>query len=266
MDHIIRELPKDPRWKAEDYKSYKQNVEFAEKWLFGDKAVRHVGKDSVMLSYNSLRNESPGTQVMQLMHRYHLRMNIRICLDLDLDIITAFYIPKDLEYFKIYINRVVVATCRIDDQPSVELEELLRCATEVPADALENLLGLARGTDSDHSLDHRSEMTIEGVDYRRVVPIHPFIPFLGMYMYYSIYIEAGSPCTVYYEGSTIHSEARNSYQKLHNILYSPTTDTVLRNGCNDGDIHRPLSQSQMVCEPLPLSIPDHSLDIIRPQN
>jgi hypothetical protein len=195
--------------------------------------------------------------------------------------ITAFYVPKDLEYLKISTESTEIANCYIDDQPGIELDELLRRASgvpTVPADALENFLELARDGACDPINDHRSEMIIDEIDYVRVVPVHPYIPLSAIH-YSRIYIEVSSSCTVYYEGGTLATEERrDSYQRPH-TLYSPTANAIIRvtDGMVyfDGDVRRSDMSEQLPPPPVPgsMSIPDHPLDdtrragsIIRPQN
>nr|QBK85790.1 MAG: hypothetical protein LCMAC101_03850 [Marseillevirus LCMAC101] len=131
---------------------------------------------------------------------YFIRLNRKA------DIITAFYIPKDLEWMKFTTNQMTIGTF-CGEPIEIDLETILAESLTVPDvndHFLEIILWKSRQGKYGVAHSQEEELTIDGVTYKRVIFIQPMFPltstpFCDHYIYLSdkrdIYIETGMALT-----------------------------------------------------------------------
>ena len=97
----------------------------------------------------------------------------------EIDCITAFYIPEDLEYFSFRVNKYELEVYR-GDPVEVDLEMLLRESLNVPLIPQESFweVVLWKSRQEKYGMAHTQEPVIEidGIKYKRVIFIQPYFP------------------------------------------------------------------------------------------
>lgn len=132
------------------------------------------------------------------------------------DIITAFYVPTNLDWMQIQIgNRLTVEW---SGQPKL-LEELLAVAQILPRPN-DDILDLAL-TDGHMGYIHKCEnvITLDGISYTRVDPIQPFLPMV-LLLFDAITVTTSSPnITFWTEGTILNRETKTKLYLNEKIIF-----------------------------------------------
>lgn len=202
---------------------YKQGVKVAKKF-YGDRAFIADGES---LNHNSttkllMMMVEQGAKIAQLLVKSTTNTANIIKLTRAYDVITAFYVPEDVEWLKVISNGLTIGWFH-GRYRELDLEDLLEQSWSMPESAdesfLEYILWVSRQGKIGFVHNQEEDIEIDGVNYRRLIFMQPMLPIVQC-AFTEVTIETSGPCTVYLEVSTCEGELRA------NLGHKPMTGWV----------------------------------------
>jgi hypothetical protein len=133
----------------------------------------------------------------------------RIKLNKNVDVITAFYIPKDLEWMKFYSGGALIGTF-CGEPVEIDLERILAESHTIPEvndHFIEIILWKSRQGKIGVSHSQEKELVIDGVTYKRVIFVQPMFPITST-VFHEIYILLSDKRDIYLETGITQSDLR----------------------------------------------------------
>jgi hypothetical protein len=152
----------------------------------------------------------------------------------NVDIVTAFYVPETLSYFKLSYGNTYIAQY-INTEYNIPIEIILDEHKEIPLQhditRIEHILWLSKQTDSEAYQKHNQEeeLIIDNVKYKRIILIHPCIPIYELIS--KIYMSSSDKdigTDIYVEQVILDQDIRNVYYNKFDILYRYDYNELLK--------------------------------------
>lgn len=225
---LRKDLPKtiNNKWSKRDLdifdnhrKAYKKTVKIAES-CYGDRAF--IASENSVQYHDCTKllvmlTES-GAKAAQLLLKVDITDGRH--LSRAYDVITAFYIPQDVD-ITIRNNGMILGKF-YGDSDEKDLETILQESRSIPTNEsdnfLEHILFMARQGKIGFIHNQDKVITIDGIEYHRRICVQPFIPMAAL-PYANLYIESSQPSTVYLEINCLHTYTRSSFMRDSLICY-----------------------------------------------
>lgn len=241
-----------------DSEEYEKSTVFVKNFVEKYEALGNLSEE--FDSYASINNnyilnkENKPSRILEkytpkeLGHPIHV-INLRRTVDF----ITAFYFPEDLEWAQLSSNEEFLGFFR-GEPVEVELEYLLSNSLSVPESNgyfLEVLLW--RSNHGENTISHSQEEKIEidGMIYKRVIFIQPFLPMVAI-PFSCLKLHLNDSRDIYIEGSVLSSleERERNAVKKYILWYEDKTKWRPLLSVKDGVIHNPYDYGRAMIDEL----------------
>jgi hypothetical protein len=174
-------------------KEYRENVKLAKSFYGSVAAI--VDEDSERIEGTSkmfmmMIKTGKNAQLLVKFSPIEECGKYRINLVKSMDVITAFYIPEDLEWMKFTANEMTIGTF-CGEPVEIDLERILADSLTVPEvndHFLEIILWRSRQGKYGIAHSQEKELIIDGITYKRVIFIQPMFPNTSTFFVIIVYI------------------------------------------------------------------------------
>ncbi len=194
---------------------------------------------SAQRSFIQIVHAPPDKESAHYLKKYTFNANSQIIFDRQNDIITAFYIPEELEYVELdnthHHDLIAYYDSSYEDQI---LENILAESKTLPLQhdktRLEHILWLSKKENEYTSHNQDTEIYIDGKLYKRVLLLQPCINLCSC-QFSKFYLRAEqkySDLSLYVEFAVLSCDVRQTLMSQDTYYYAPSTNKIYRDSRN----------------------------------